>query len=203
MHAPRCRTVHGRPARADTRRRKARQLSERECTLNGSPATSTSTHSKSDVAEGNFMLENKEMEIYARTPTPRTSDAGGTSLLLPGDVSDGLQSLRMYTESFFQEAGHQVPIENGQCLRTKPARDMSNKLVTPRGNTYPVQRPRGRGADSKDSTELNDRAHVVSAIVRIRKYLWSGHLGTMRNGFKGHFVGYRWSGFKHNCCRQK
>ena len=97
-------------------------------------------------------------------------------MLAPQDVSDGLQSLRISIERISHDAGRQVPNEIEQFTRTKPARDTSNTLVTPCGD----QRPRGCLADPEKTTDLNDRAHLVSATVRIRCSLRSGHLGTMQ-----------------------
>ena len=57
----------------------------------------------------------------------------------------------------------------------KEALDMSNKLVTPCGKIS-VQKPLRGKAVSKNSTELNGRAHLVSASVRIRKSPWIGHI---------------------------
>ena len=64
---------------------------------------------------------------------PRNSEARDNSVLTEQDVSDGLHILRSIIERMSQEAGYEVPVENGHFMMTKPARDMLNKLVTPCG----------------------------------------------------------------------
>ena len=53
------------------------------------------------------MLEHKEKEIHARTPTARNSEtAGGNPVLTPSSVSDGLQVLRFHIERLSQDVGY-------------------------------------------------------------------------------------------------
>ena len=76
-------------------------------------------------------------------------------------------------EIISQEAGSQVPIAHGHSVVAKPARDMSNKLVTPCGQCTKSKRPRGRTA-------------TIGPILPVRAFgfrrsPWSGHVlpGTM------------------------
>ena len=88
---------------------------------------STSLQDRSGIlAEGNFMLR--------RTPTlmnPGLPEE--TQWKTPRDVTDGLKILRLNIRPIYQKTDYQVPVESGQCLITKPARNTANKLVTPCG----------------------------------------------------------------------
>ena len=63
------------------------------------------THSKSDVlAEGILLLKVKASVIYARTATPKNSEAAkGNCVLTPTDVSDGLNILCFILEECFSK----------------------------------------------------------------------------------------------------
>ena len=56
----------------------------------------------------------------------------------------GLKTLRTSIETISPNSGHQVPLENGQCMMTNPAKVMSGNYVTACGDLYKVHKPRGR-----------------------------------------------------------